>query len=339
MRGALWRASLPCSKKTQRRIRRAQPFFSHAAEMVMTDLFGRIGGWLYQQPYLLLSVTFLTWAINIVVGRYIAGHVPQMALSFYRWGFAFLILLPFAWHHLRRDWPAIRRNLPLMTVFAVTGTTGYTVPAYWGLQYTEAINALLIQTTAPLVVALMAFLLFGDRLTPRQMLGIFISFIGVVVILCRGDVSLLRNISFNRGDIWFFGSLVVIAFYSALLKKRPAMHPLSFLVFTLGWGTLFVIPLYLWEMSGGEQVTLDAKTLLTLIYVAIFPSIVAYICYNRGVQLIGPNRAAAFYPSIVAFGALFAIGFLGERPQIFHGVGCLMILCGVIVATRKPRAA
>lgn len=304
----------------------------------MTDLSGRIGGRLYQQPYLLLSITFLTWAINIVVGRFIAGHVPQMALSFYRWSFAFLILLPFAWSHLKRDWPAIRKHLPLMTVFAVTSTTGYSVPAYWGLQYTQAMNGLLIQTTAPLVVALMAFLMFGDRLTLRQALGIFVSFAGVVVILTRGDPLVLRDISFNKGDIWFFGSLLVIAFYSALLKKRPAMHPLSFLAFTLGWGTLFVVPLYVWEILDGQRVALDATTVLTFIYIAIFPSIVAYICFNRGVQLVRPNRAAAFYPSIVAFGALFAIGFLGERPQIFHGVGCLLILCGVIVATRNSRS-
>lgn len=305
----------------------------------MTDLFGRIGGWLYQRPYLLLAITYFTWATNIVIGRYVAGHVPQMALSFYRWGLAFLILLPFAWLHLKRDWPEIRKHLPLMTLISIAGTAGYSLPAYWGLQYTEAINGLLIQTSAPLVFALLTFIMFRDRLKMAQVLGIIVSAVGVIVIISRGDPLLLRDVTFNHGDIWFFGALLVIAFYSALLRLRPAMHPLSFLTFTLGVGTLICLPLYVWEVLAIAATPGDMTTLLSLTFIAIFPTVVAYVCFNRGVELVGPNRAAAMYPTIVAFGAVFAIGLLGEKPQIFHAVGCLLIFLGVIIATRAPRIA
>ena len=115
----------------------------------MASVLGRFGGWLYQQPYLLVCITYMTWALNIVLGRYVAGHFPPVALSFLRWGIAFLIILPFAWPYLKRDWPAIRRYLPILTLLAITGTSAYNTMAYWGLQYTEAINALLTQSTAP----------------------------------------------------------------------------------------------------------------------------------------------------------------------------------------------
>lgn len=304
----------------------------------MTDLSGRIGGWLYQQPYLLLAITYFTWGVNLVVGRYAVGHIPPMALTWLRWGFAFLIVLPFAWSHLKRDWPAIRAHPVLMTVLAVIGTTGFNAVAYWALQFTQSINAMLIQSTSPLMVALVGFAIFRDRLTPMQTLGIFTSFVGVLIILCRGDLGVLLTIGFNKGDLWFVAAMTLFAFYAVLLRKRPKMHPASFLAFTMGWGTLWMTPLLLWEMSTGAITNFDLETVLVLIYVAVFPSIVAYICYNRGVELVGSNRAATLYPLIVVFGSAVAIPLLGETPQPFHAIGYVLAFAGVIVATRKPRA-
>jgi drug/metabolite transporter (DMT)-like permease len=274
-----------------------------------------------------------------VLGRYVAGHFPPVALAFFRWSLAFLIILPFAWPYLKRDWPTIRRYFPILTVLAITGTSAYNTMAYWGLQYTQAINALLAQSTAPLMIALWASLMFGDRLSLRQVTGILVSLTGVVVILCRADIEVLRSISFNRGDIWFLAALMIFAFYSALMKKRPVMHPLSFLAFSMGWGTVWLIPLLFWELSTGRAAPFDFTSVLTLVYVAIFPSIVAYICYNRALELIGPNRVGALFPLIVAFGAAFAILLLGERPQLFHAAGCVLVLGGAFVATRKSRVA
>jgi drug/metabolite transporter (DMT)-like permease len=132
---------------------------------------------------------------------------------------------------------------------------------------------------------------------------------------------------------------VIFAFYSALMKKRPAMHPLSFLAFSMGWGTFWLIPVFIWEMSTGKKIPTDIFALVTIAYVAIFPSIIAYICYNRALELIGANRVATLYPLIVAFGAVFAIVLLGERPQLYHVVGCALVLAGAFIATRKDRVA
>ena len=155
----------------------------------------RSGGWLFDQPYLLLSLTSLFWAGNIVLGRFIVGHVPPMTLAFIRWGGAFLILLPFAAPHLARDWPLIRKHAVLLTLLALTGFSAYNTMAYYGLQYTTAINGLLLQSVAPLFVALWTFVLFRDRLTLRQAGGICVSLTGVMVIICHGSLAVLLGIA------------------------------------------------------------------------------------------------------------------------------------------------
>jgi drug/metabolite transporter (DMT)-like permease len=295
--------------------------------------------WLTGRPYLLVCIAYFIWGTNIVLGRFVVGHVPPVALSYWRWGGAFLLVLPFAWPYLKRDWPAIRAHLPLMTVLSLTGTSAYNTMAYWGLQYTHAINGLLIQSTAPLLVAAWTFILFRDRLTRAQVFGIAISLAGIFVILSRGEIDALRAIDFNRGDIWFFSALIVFAFYVALMKKRPAMHPMSFLAFTMGWGALWLTPFYIWEIAAGARATLDVGTIVAIVYVIVFPSVLAMLFYNRAIELIGPNRVASLYPLIVLFGSIFAIGSLGEEPRLFHAAGFALILAGVIVATRSPAPA
>src|SRR6201991_3053031 len=172
--------------------------------------------WLSNQPYLLLSLTSLFWAGNIVLGRYVAGHVPPMTLSCVRWIGAFLMLLPFARPHLKRDWPALRAKLPLMVLLSATGFAFNNALSYWALQYTQALNALLIQSSGPLFIALWSLLLFGVRLTWAQLAGITISLAGVLTIVLRGDFAARASIQFNRGDVMVAGALLAFGLYSAL---------------------------------------------------------------------------------------------------------------------------
>jgi drug/metabolite transporter (DMT)-like permease len=302
-------------------------------------VFGRIGGWLYQRPYILVLLTYFMWAANVLVGRISAGHIGPMALTVGRWVPAILILLPFAWPHLKRDWPAIRAQLPLMFILGFTGTTGYAFAAYWGLQYTEVINGLLIQCTMPLMVGVMAFILVGDRLTGRQLAGIVISLIGVTAILMKGELEALFALNFNPGDLWFVLAIWIFSFYPPLMRKAPKVHPLSLLTVFSITGTIAVLPLLAWELVAKPLPIIDLKTIVICVYLAIFPSILAYICYNRGVQMLGPNRVAALYPTIILFGSALAIIFLGEQPQWYHFVGSVLIVGGVWLATRNGQAA
>ncbi|MGO3933313.1 DMT family transporter [Rhodopseudomonas pseudopalustris] len=296
-------------------------------------------GWVSDQPYLLLSLTSLFWAGNAIVGRLAAGHFPPVTLSILRWSCAFLIVLPFAWRHLRQDWHEIRRRLPLMLAISISGISIFNTLQYTALESTTALNILLLQSTAPLFVALWSLIILGVRLTLTQALGILVSMAGVFVILLRGDVTQLAKIELNRGDIIFITALAIFGLYSALTQRRPAIHGLSFLAFTFGCGALFLFPPLVWELMVRPVAAVDFANAASLAYVAIFPSILAYLCYNRGVRLIGANRAAPFFHLIPVFGSAMAIVFLGERPQLFHAYGYALVLAGVYVAARQPKTS
>ena len=297
------------------------------------------GNWLANQPYLLLSITALCWAGNAIVGRLAAGHIPPLTLSFLRWSFAFLIILPFAWKHLKRDWGAIRSRLGTMIFLSVIGISAFNTLQYWALEHTQALNTLLLQSAGPLFVAVWSLILLGVRLTLAQAGGIALSLIGVLVILLHGDLTALTSIEFNKGDIIFTVALAIFGLYSVLSLKRPQIHGLSFVGFTFGCGAVCLVPLWIWELFTRPVMQLDAANLLSLFYVAVFPSTLAYLCFNRGVQLIGANRAAPFFHVVPVFGSAMAIVFLGEHPQLFHIIGFALVLTGVFVASRKPAQA
>lgn len=298
----------------------------------------KIVGWLNNQPYLLLSLTALFWAGNIVLARHVGSHVPPITLTTVRWFGVFLILLPFAWPHLKRDWPALRARWPLMVFLSLIGFAFNNAISYWAMQYTQALNALLIQSSGPLFVALWSLVLFGIRLTAAQLAGIAISLAGVLVIILRGDFGALAGISFNKGDVMFAASLVSFGLYSALIPRRPVIHQLSFISFTSCCGALILLPGALWEFSSGATLKSDWLTWATLSYVLIFPSTLAYLFFNRGVALIGPNRAAPFFHLVPVFGSAMAILLLGETLQPFHLIGYALVLAGVIIASRRASA-
>ena len=295
----------------------------------------RARGWLLDQPYLLLSLTSLFWAGNTVLGRFVVGHIPPMTLAFGRWAGAFLILLPFAVGHLRRDWPVIRKNAALMALLSLVGFSAYNTMAYYGLQYTTAINGLLLQSIGPLFVALWTFALFGERLTLRQACGICVSLTGVIVIICHGSLAILLSIAFNRGDVWFVIALVFYGLYMAMLRKRPRIHPLSFLAVGMGGGALFLIPLVVLEIASGRTMVFDAESVLSFAFICIFPSLLGYLFLNRGIELIGANRAAPFIHLVPVFGSVLAILLLGERFELYHAVGYGLVFTGITVATKK----
>ena len=271
--------------------------------------------WLANQPYLLLSLTSLFWAGNAVVGRFAAGRVPPITLSFLRWAIAFLIILPMAWPHLKRDASAIRARLPVMVLMAVTGIGAFNTLQYLSLEYTTALNVLLLQSIGPLFVAIWSLMLLGVRLTRMQGIGIVLSVVGVLTILTQGNPALLSSITLNRGDVLFLIALAIFSLYSVLTLKRPAIHALSFAAFTFGVGALCVLPLFLWEFATRAPMQIALSSFLSIAYVSIFPSVLAYLCFNRGVALIGANRAALFLHLVPVFGSVLAIVFLGEHPQ------------------------
>jgi len=231
---------------------------------------GRKHWGLLDQPYLLLSLTSLFWAINTIVGRLSAGHIPPLTLACLRWGGAFVILLPFAALPLARVWPTIRKHIGTLALLAFSGFSAYNAITYYALQYTTAINGLLMQSSAPLFVALWSFLLLGERLTLHQAGGICVSLTGILTIISQGSLAVLLGVGFNYGDPWFLIALLIYGYYMAAFRNRPPLHPVSFLAVGIGLGTLFLLPGMLWEIAQGKSFALDARNVASLAFLWVF---------------------------------------------------------------------
>lgn len=295
----------------------------------------RLADRLYGNAYLLLSLTALFWAGNFVLGRGVHEHIPPIALAWARWAFAALIVLPFAISHIRRDWPVIMRSLPILVFFGTVGVGAFNTLSYTGLNYTTALNALVLQSSGPILIVLSSFAIFGDRISYRQMLGIVLSLSGVLLMVARGDPSVLAEFELNRGDLMLVLALALWGLYTAFLRKRPAIHWLSFIFVTFAIGALANLPFFLVEHLYVRQLRFDAETMAAIAYVSIFPSILAYIGFNRGVELIGASRAGVCLHLVPLFGALLAITLLGEELRLYHIAGIALILAGVSLAARQ----
>ena len=291
----------------------------------------------FDYPYLLLTLAPLFWSGNIVLGRAVHEAVPPVGLAFCRWFGAFLIVLPFAWPWLRRDWPALARHWRMTLLLSFLGIAFFNAVVYFALRYTTAINGLLLQSIIPVLILVTSFLLFREAVTPRRALGVAVSLAGAVVVITRGDPAVLAALSFNIGDVWIFVAVCCYAAYSALLRLRPPVHPLSFLAATFGAGSAMLLPFFLFEQAFVRALEPSATTLLAVAYVAVFPSLLAYFCFNRGVELIGANRAGAFIHLMPFFGTVMAVLFLGESFRPAHAIGIALILGGVFLASRAHR--
>lgn len=287
--------------------------------------------------YLLLTLTALFWAGNFVLARGVHGHVPPIALAWFRWALAFLIVLPFAIPHLRRDWQAICEKPLLIIMLGITGVGSFNTLAYIALNYATAISGAVIHSVGPALIAITSFIVFAERLSWRQILEIAISLLGVLIVVVRGDMAALFALKFNSGDLLFMAATVIWAIYTVYLRNVPQMHWLSFIAVTFFVGALVITPFFVAEHYSGWQLQFDRTTLLTFSYVAIFPSVIAYSFYNRGVALIGANRAGVFLYVVPVFSTLLAIALLGEKLELRHVVGFAMIFAGVMLTARKPK--
>lgn len=290
----------------------------------------------FDRPYILLALTALFWSGNFIVARAVHLDVPPMGLVFWRWFGAMVLVLPFAWRHIKADWPVIRQHWRIIFALAAIGVASFNTLVYLGLQSTTALNAVLLQSAIPICIVVFAYVIFRDTVRPLQAVGIALSLTGVMTIVARGEAAAIHGLAFNRGDLLVFGAVVLWAIYSVLLRKRPEIHPLSFLTVTIIISVVLLAPLYTWEHSSGRTMQVDLTTVLAVGYVAIFPSVIAYMFYNRGVDLIGANRAGTFIHLMPLFGSIMAILFLGESFRLYHAVGIALILGGLTLAVR-PR--
>ena len=290
---------------------------------------------LFDRPYLLLCLVGLFWGGNMVLGRAVIADLPPVTLAFARWSGAFVMVLPLAWPHLRRDWPLIRQSWPVLLLLGVTGVGLYNTMAYNGLRHTQAINGLLMQSSTPIFAMLWVFALHGDRPSVRQVLGIILSTIGIITIASHGKLADLLALNLNSGDLWIIAGLVVYTFYMALVKNRPAINGLSFFAVTCGIGAATQLLLFPLERAAGLTANFTPLAIAVMLYAMLFPGLLAYLFFNRALDLIGSNRAAPFSHLTPVFGTILAVAFLGEQFAGFHAAGIALVAGGIVVASHR----
>ena len=259
-----------------------------------------------------------------------------MALSFWRWLVALLLLLPFAWPHIKKDWPVLRRRWPVLLMFGSLGAGTFSALLYYGLQYTTALNVSVLNAAQAAMIVVMGMLIFRDSASRSQIVGVVLSLVGVLAIVSKGDPAVLLALRLNIGDALILLAGLLWAVYAVFLRKRPDVHPLSFFAAILVVGLMVVAPLYLHELSRGRRIVQAPESWLCLAFVAVFPSLLAQMFFNRGVELIGSARAGQFLNISPALGALFAILLLGERFGLYHVVGMILIGAGILLGERRP---
>lgn len=293
---------------------------------------------LWRYAPLLLCLTMLFWAGNSIAGRAMAGVVPPMAMSFWRWALALVLITPFAWPHLKVDRAELVRRWPTVLALSATGVASFGAFLYLGLETTTALNSLLMQAAIPPLILLFGLVFLKERTTVRQTIGVGLSLLGVLVVIAQGRPWDLLHLDIHPGDGFILIGVLLYAVYSMLLRKRPDVHPLSLLWVTFACALLLLAPAYAWEMSQGRMFSPTPRALAGLAYVVVFPSFLAYLFFNRGVQLLGPASAAHFMHLMPVFGSVLAVVLLGEAFHGFHAVGVGLIGAGILLASLKPKA-
>lgn len=282
--------------------------------------------------YAALTLVMLLWAGNTVVARAVRGEIPPFTLALLRWTPALAIVLPFAWRHLRRDLSALRAAWWPVLLLSLLGVAGFNAFLYSGVRFTTASNAMLLQASIPTLVVAFDYMIFRDRPTPMRLIGVAVSTLGVLTVVLQGKLAAIGAVKFNHGDLLVLGGVLVWALYTALLRLRPSVHPLSFLAATfLIGGVLAMLPLAAGEWEAARAIRWNYQTVAAVAYVAIFPSVVAYLLFNMAVAKLGPAAAGQAITLMPLFGALLAVAALGETLHGYHLWGMALILTGILV--------
>jgi drug/metabolite transporter (DMT)-like permease len=293
----------------------------------------------WSSPTLLLSLTALMFAGHSVVGRLAVGEISPMTLTCARWGLALAPLSLAARGHIGRDLAILRPRWRFVIAMGALGFTAFNALFYTAAHHTSALNISIIQGVIPAFVLIGARLIFGVRIGVWQAVGAFITMVGVAAIASQGDIARLLALAFNGGDLIMVFASVLYAGYTVGLRARPQMSGLGF--FTAMAAVAFVtsIPLLSLEIANGAFIRPTLKGLALLLYVAIFPSLLAQIFYMRGVELIGPGRAGVFVNLVPVFGALLAVILLGETFAAYHVVALVLVAIGIGIAEWTARPA
>ena len=289
--------------------------------------------------YLLLTVTF--WAGNFIVGKFASYYnVPPFSLNFYRWFFAWLILAPFTIPEILEKRNYIIKNYKLFIILGVTSITVFNSIVYYSLNFTQVISGVLMISTIPVMIMLFSSILKIEKTNIFQIIGVIFSFAGVIMIITKANLEILKNLDFNKGDITMVIAMLSWALYSTLLKgKKYELTQISLLQVVITFGLIFLIPVYFIEYQIGFRINLELPFILILSYVVLFPGLASFILWIKGISMIGANRSGVFLHLMPILSAIMAMIFFSEKFMFYHILGACFIITGILLSNKKVKNA
>jgi len=287
--------------------------------------------------YLILILTTIFWSGNFIVGKAASTfQIPPFSLNFYRWFFAGLILFPFTYKEILNKKKYILENIGFFIILGITSITIFNSIVYYSLYYTQVISGILMISTIPVWIIFISSILNIEKTNIFQIIGVIFSLTGVIFIITKADLDLIKNLDFNKGDLSMVVAMFSWAVYSALLKsKKYEISQFALLQVVIITGLIFLIPIYFIEMYLGHLIVLGKPFILTLTYVVLFPGLAAFFFWIKGISLIGANRAGIFLHLMPIFGAVMAMIIFDEKFMYYHIFGAIFIVAGIALSNKK----
>lgn len=290
--------------------------------------------------YFFLAIAPLFWAGNWVVGRGVHEAISPVGLNFWRWLVALLIILPFGVPAIIRQWSIVRKEWLHLALTTLIGAVCFSFLVFWGLGHTTAINAVVLNSSLSFFIILGSWALLGDRMSPRQTVGMVLSVLGILVVISRGDPAFLLHLDFGFGDLLILIAMPFWALYSVMLKSWPTrLDGVGLLTVTAAMSLVMCALVYPIDVMFNPKAipALEPGVIGAVVFIAVFPSIAAFFCWSEGIKGLSPNMASYMYPLMPAYGTILAVIFLGETLHGFQMVGLAVILAGVYICTIPPR--
>ena len=287
--------------------------------------------------YLLLTLSALFWAGNFIVGKFATFfQIPPLTLNVLRWLCVWLILIPFTYKELSQNLPSIKKNWLVISFMGLITISTFNSVVYFALNHTQVINAVLVLAAIPAATIIFSSFMNIEKTNIFQLLGLFLSIIGIGSIISSGDIQKIVSLNFNKGDVWMLVCVITWSLYSTLLKKNKfKFSQFTLIQLMVSAGLLFLIPQLFYEKSIGLEVNFNKAFFIILFYVVVFPAIAAYYCWQKGVEIIGPNRASMFIQLMPLFSAVMAIIIFKEKFELYHFVGATFIVSGIYLSNKK----
>ena len=291
--------------------------------------------------YILLILTTLFWSGNFIVGKAASTYeIPPFSLNFYRWLFAGLILLPFTIKEIIKKKDYILNNVGFFIILGVTSITIFNSTVYYSLYYMQVISGVLMISTIPVWIMFISSILGIEKTNRFQIFGVILSLLGVLFIITKSDLEIIKNLAFNRGDLIMASGMFAWALYSALLKKKTyEISQITLLEVVIITGLFFLIPIYVLEMNLGNPIIIGKPFILTLSYVVLFPGLASFFFWIKGIDIVGANRAGVFLHLMPVFGSIMAIILFDEKFMIYHLLGAIFIIAGITLSNKKIKNA